>query len=373
MTDVHINPKFKAVLDMPTENERKLLEAALVRDGGPTDPIVIWKDHGDIVDGHNRYEICVAHGLKFETREVEFKDEDAVVTWMLEYQLSRRNLTPLRFTYLIGELYNMKKAAPGAENLTSGAGQTDEKLAEQHGISPKSVRRAGDMVKGLETVAEVKGLSNIQQKLAAMTNKTVTKAEAETIGRIEDKDIAKDVVVNLENAKAAGMTGPDVVKAAVKVATEKKKGKAAPIAPAPRKEMFQVVFAAPDFDMSFNIANEVRPALAENSVLYLACPDEELPKGLEILKKWGMQYDCSFVFPIEGYEGTWSDIKHTNLLVGTKGAIVGPKKLHSSVMHTKGEPHEEMMKLVTSFHPKDKRLDLRKRGKPADGWTKPTN
>ena len=53
-----VNEELKSFLDILTVEERKGLEADLLRDGGARDPIVVWKESGEIVDGHNRYEIC---------------------------------------------------------------------------------------------------------------------------------------------------------------------------------------------------------------------------------------------------------------------------------------------------------------------------
>ena len=52
---------------------------------------MLWD--GMIIDGHNRYEICKQHGIEFEVKEVDFASREEAKLWILENQLSRRNLT----------------------------------------------------------------------------------------------------------------------------------------------------------------------------------------------------------------------------------------------------------------------------------------
>jgi len=72
-------------------DERAALESAIARDGGAHDPIITWR--GYVVDGHNRYEICQRLGLGYATRELGRPSRDAVLTWIYEHQIARRNLS----------------------------------------------------------------------------------------------------------------------------------------------------------------------------------------------------------------------------------------------------------------------------------------
>lgn len=97
MQELTIDPELAAFIPPLTPEERERLTASIVASGGPDEPIDVWRrDDGAlvIVDGHNRYAICVAHGLPFRTRSREFADRDAVKAWMFEHQIARRNLSP---------------------------------------------------------------------------------------------------------------------------------------------------------------------------------------------------------------------------------------------------------------------------------------
>ncbi|HOW53891.1 MAG TPA: hypothetical protein PLR60_04470 [Syntrophorhabdaceae bacterium] len=45
-----------------------------------------------LLDGHHRHAIAINHGLPFDTREIEFEDEDAALVWAVDTQLGRRNI-----------------------------------------------------------------------------------------------------------------------------------------------------------------------------------------------------------------------------------------------------------------------------------------
>ncbi len=76
----------------PLESEeRERLEQTILKEGC-RDPLVIWKDHNILIDGHNRYFICTKQNIPFLTVEIELEDRNAVINWMINNQLARRNL-----------------------------------------------------------------------------------------------------------------------------------------------------------------------------------------------------------------------------------------------------------------------------------------
>ena len=85
-----VDPGFKSLIPPPLEDERAQLEQNILADGKCIDAIILWD--GLIVDGHNRFEICMKHGIEFEITEMEFSSREAVMVWILDNQLGRRNL-----------------------------------------------------------------------------------------------------------------------------------------------------------------------------------------------------------------------------------------------------------------------------------------
>lgn len=89
MQQLVIDPKFHALIPPLAAEERAALEASLLSEGC-RDALVVW--NGVLLDGHNRYEICQAHGLPFETVARDFETRDAAKLWIIDNQLARRNL-----------------------------------------------------------------------------------------------------------------------------------------------------------------------------------------------------------------------------------------------------------------------------------------
>lgn len=159
--DIVIDKEFHALIPPLQPEELAQLEANILADGC-RDPLVVWGNV--LVDGHNRYEICTRHGLPFDVVQVDFADRDEAMDWMDANQLGRRNITPDQFTLLLGRRYNRAKKAAGAQAGNSNAEKqkdqidpvvsTAEKLAAEHGVSPATVKRAGQYADAVAKVSQ---------------------------------------------------------------------------------------------------------------------------------------------------------------------------------------------------------------------------
>ena len=99
--EIKINPDFRDLLKPLEEEEFKCLEQNIIAEGCKH-PLEIW--NGYIVDGHNRYTICKKHGIRFQTKQVEFIDERDVSFWIRLNQFGRRNLSELERMELVSNL-----------------------------------------------------------------------------------------------------------------------------------------------------------------------------------------------------------------------------------------------------------------------------
>lgn len=113
-----INNELRNLIPPLTPEEYENLENSITEDGC-RDSIITWND--TIVDGHNRYDICLKNNIKFNTIKKEFDDINQVKLWMINNQNGRRNLTDgWKF-----ELAQSKKAIlilKGKENLKTNIG-----------------------------------------------------------------------------------------------------------------------------------------------------------------------------------------------------------------------------------------------------------
>lgn len=104
--NLKIDTQFRNLIPPLTEEERKQLENDLIAEGC-RDPICIW--NGIILDGHNRYEICMQRGISFAVKVIQCQNRNAAISWICANQLSNRNMTEAARRYLIGKRYDMEK------------------------------------------------------------------------------------------------------------------------------------------------------------------------------------------------------------------------------------------------------------------------
>jgi len=151
-----IDPQFADLIPPLAEDERAELEASIVQHGGAREPLIVWyrnvRSRPTLIDGHHRYEICTRLGLPFRVRGIRFDSTEHAKAWMERNQIGRRNLNRDSFAVLLGRLYNRLKRLPGGRPPANGKGpqRTRERLAEEYGVDPRTVDRAGAFQKAAE-------------------------------------------------------------------------------------------------------------------------------------------------------------------------------------------------------------------------------
>ena len=348
MQQIIVDPEFKALIPPLSAEERAQLEANLLADGC-RDPLVVWVqpapepgahkcyahdeskcdlvpeddvwhcrhcEHNPapqeyvLIDGHNRYEICTTHGIEFDTVEHEFADREAAMDWMDANQLGRRNITPDQFTLLLGRRYNRAKRAQGGTGANQHGAQTGQivqsastakKLAEEHGVDERTVRRAGQYAEAVAKVEKaVPGFTTAAAprqavvKAAALIEKAPERAAeilsgTKSIADVRREEKREEIIERLESVEAI-------------------EAKAA-------EGVFDVIVLDPPWPMQ-KIERDVRPnqaefdypTMSEEELAALEIPAADdchvwvwtthkfLPMSLRLLDAWGMKYVCTFVW-----------------------------------------------------------------------------
>lgn len=161
--DVTIDPELESFLPPLVSDERKELKAQIERDGF-TDPLIVWQNHGDVIDGHNRYRIWQELGSDPdkapEIIEKKFADKAAVMEWMYKRQDGRRNWTAAQKTMVALKMKPAIEERAKNNKVESGkaTGRGNKK------VSPT-------LAKPLDTREEI-------AKLAGVSHGTVSKVEA---------------------------------------------------------------------------------------------------------------------------------------------------------------------------------------------------
>ena len=124
MKTLKIHSELQTLLPALSEKEYAGLEKDIL-ERGCISPIAVWND--TIVDGHNRYAICQAHGLPFDVKPLEFSSLDEARYWAWTHQENQRNLTSFQKAELALKFKPML-VAKGKENMSAGGG--DQKSSE---------------------------------------------------------------------------------------------------------------------------------------------------------------------------------------------------------------------------------------------------
>lgn len=149
---LNIDKEFQALIPPLTEEERSALELSLLTDGC-RDALVVW--NGTLIDGHNRYAICQQHGIPFQIVELDFPDRNAVIVWMIQNQLGRRNITDYtrgRLALRLKDAIATQAKARQVANLRQGnespvmqnfaqRGATRDELAKVADLSGETIRK----------------------------------------------------------------------------------------------------------------------------------------------------------------------------------------------------------------------------------------
>lgn len=155
--ELRIDPELRDLIPPLSDEEKKMLEDSILRDGCDT-PLIVW--NGTIVDGHNRYDICRKHDIPFGIEEKDFEDRDAAMFWMLEHQLARRNLNSYQRS-LVGLKYESFYRNQARKRLTTSTGGKDARPLQNSAEAEKgnAMDKLGKMVGvSRDTLAKVKEL-----------------------------------------------------------------------------------------------------------------------------------------------------------------------------------------------------------------------
>ena len=163
-----IDPEFRSLTSPISQEERAELVESILHEGC-INPIVVW--NGTILDGHNRYEICMENDVDFQLKSLDLQNREEAIIWICRNQMDRRNLSEERRKYLIGKQYESEKFI-GAMNR-QGINQYSEvrptllgeplvtrnktamRLAERYHISHATVQKYEHYSRAVDQIKQV--------------------------------------------------------------------------------------------------------------------------------------------------------------------------------------------------------------------------
>lgn len=151
MQKYEIDEEFKSLLPPLTDEEYSQLKKSIEERGYDHSlPIVVWK--GYIVDGHSRYKICNELKINFTVRALQYGSKEEVKRWILEQQLTRRNLNKF------GKIMVAEKLRPIYEKLAKenkSANGGNKKANLENSTTPMNPEQKIDVREKLAAIAGV--------------------------------------------------------------------------------------------------------------------------------------------------------------------------------------------------------------------------
>lgn len=348
-----IDPQFKALIPPLAPEELAQLETNLLADGC-RDPLVTWK--GTLLDGHNRYEICQRHKLKFKTKEIKLSDRDAAKDWIETNQLGRRNLPAHILSVLRGNIYNRRKAKHGGDRKSKGKScpliPTADAVAKETGVSPRTIKNDARLAAEVAADPELKAALNDRTEFKQVRRAKKKKAHAELIERV-----AKEKKDNPEQPK-----GPfDIILADPPWRYEH--------CEANNREI-ENHYTTATLEEIFKHA----PNVKKDAILFLWATAPKLAEAMRVIDAWGFTYRSGAVWDKEVIGmGYWFRVQHEHLLVAVKGKPKAPPESErvSSLFRQKRGKHSAKPQFfhewIERAYPLAEKCEMYCR-KPRPGW-----
>ncbi len=157
---IKIDPGYASLVSPPSPEENSSLRQS-IKDNGLYVPIIVNQD-GIILDGHHRYKACQDLGIEPKTLVREFKDKLNEQLFVIESNLTRRQLSDfqrvelaLRLKPLLEEIAKRNESLGGrGVKILSPLRRVDEKIAERAGVSHETVRKVSKILNDSEIITE---------------------------------------------------------------------------------------------------------------------------------------------------------------------------------------------------------------------------
>ena len=360
MMRLKIDQEFHDLIPRLSPEERQGLEENIKANGCRVS-LDVWGNI--IVDGHNRYDICVENGIEFQTTNIEFSDRNEAKVWIIRNQFDRRNLNVYQRSKLALELKPLIAAEAKAHQGT------------RMDILPKSAKSSAKSIDTREEIA----------KAAGVGHNTIAKVELiEQKATPEQKEQLEKGVVSVN---------------AVHKAIKKDQRRQAVIEQIVESELiadgkYRVIYADPPWrydnkgmddyghaerhfpTMSVDelCALPIKRLSTDDAVLFLWVTSPMLPIAFSVIDAWGFQYKASFVWDkVKHNYGHYNSVRHEFLLLATRGSCLPDVKhlvdsvqeIERSEIHS--EKPAEFRLLIDDIYPHGKRIELFARQKAA-GW-----
>jgi ParB-like chromosome segregation protein Spo0J len=194
-SEFKIDPELESLIPPLADGEYAELKDGISREEC-REPLTIWKGHGIILDGHNRYQICKKLQVPFKTVEIELPDLTAAKIWIIKNQRGRSNLDESQWAMLAVKLEALyaeeAKERKGSrtdlgQNLGQGEfGRSAEKAAKDMGVSHQTVSYAKQVsTKGIPELVKLVESGNASVSAAAKVTSLAPKTQTKIVEKAQ--------------------------------------------------------------------------------------------------------------------------------------------------------------------------------------------
>jgi len=372
-----IDPEIEKLIPPLKSEEYQGLEEKILNEGF-TEPLVVWKEQNILLDGHHRLKICEKYGIEPKFRYISFNSRKEAINWVIDNQLSRRNLDPFEASVLRGKKYLLEKKEVGRpkgvhfEHL-----KTREKIAQETGVSSLTIHRDAQLAEAVEELTKEIPKEILKQNpkkdIIELYHKPKEKRE-KIIRMIKEKDIPIGKALKIYERQEEIEQQKEAIK----------KGKIN----LPQGEYEVVVIdppwnygrkydpdgsrvASPYPEMSKEELLQLRIPFASNAVCFLWTTHAFIFDAKELLDKWGFDYKGILVWDKKKIGmGHWLSMQCEFCLIGIKGKPIWENTKWRDIIR---EPRREHSRKPETFYKMveeitvGRRLDVFSREK-RKGW-----
>jgi hypothetical protein len=208
--NIKIDPEFRDLIPPLSQEELDNLHISISNDGCLA-PLIVWKQEGILLDGHNRYAFCKKCDYDFQVTEIKLPHRESAINWIIKNQLGRRNVSPDVAARLRGMLYISRKKEHGVRGAEKSGNschslesKTREVVAKETGVSPRTIANDAAYAEacdklGISTAAIAIGEEKRSRKeiiATAFPEKAKPKKAPEPESVLEDEDDVECLVVD---------------------------------------------------------------------------------------------------------------------------------------------------------------------------------
>ena len=205
--DLIIDPEFAALIPPLTPDEFSGLEKSILEEGC-RDALIVWGNI--IIDGHNRFNICSKHNIPYRIEYRDFPNREAAMLWMLQNQLSRRNLNDFQRVEMVRKCEQAVKTQAEQRMLKGksdpspklGKGRASDELGRLAGVSHNTYEHAAAVLDNApEPVVQATRNSELSINAAYEVTKMPVDKQREVSVRITQGEKPREVVSDVKKRK----------------------------------------------------------------------------------------------------------------------------------------------------------------------------